>query len=279
MTEQPIIAIFCAFTRPWAVELWLKNLEDLDYVENRTHLCFIVDGDFPEIKHRLEQWASLNLHKSSQIRMNENWEPNEVNIKIRRERVAEIHDQGKELVGNTDAQIVIGLEDDTVFDRLKNLDRLLDPLLNEEVGFVEGVQMGRWGARMIGAWLADDDEQPREIRTLLPPRDIDGWKQSSALSYQEITGGGWYGYATQRSLFMGIINHTNATQPWGPDVNFGFYLRRRGLKCFIDWSLVFGHNDHGRIKYPDDPDIQLTEVIFKKDDSNGKWNRTDIDRQ
>jgi hypothetical protein len=213
----------------------------------------------------LKKFAETGGYRSFHAKMNSNWRPNEVRLSIRRQRVAEVHEQAKDLIAKGDGEIVIGLEDDTVFDRLESFERLVAPITNSDgVGFVEGVQMGRWGANMIGAWDANDIHNPTQITTLLPKT-----------GYEEITGGGWYGYATRRKLFLQAPYFASPSLPWGPDVNFGFYVRQQGYTCLVDWGTIFGHNDHGKVLYPDDPKIRLAKIEYNKREDNGKWERTD----
>lgn len=263
---HPIITIFCAFTRRWAIEQWLENLAAVDHDPALTNLCCIIDCDETYILRHLERFAEKHGYRSFHVKMNSGWHVNEVRLSIRRQRVADVHEQAKDLVAKTDGDIIIGLEDDTVFDRLPNFNRLIDPFLNPKVGFVEGVQMGRWGVNIIGAWLADNIHNPHKIETLLPLEHG---------QYQQMTGGGWYGYATRRHLFLNADYYSSSSQPWGPDVNYGFYVQQQGYLCLIDWATIYGHNDHGIINYPDDPKIRLAKIIYTKSDLNGKWDRTD----
>jgi hypothetical protein len=193
---HPVITIFCPFTRRWAIDRWLENLAAVEHWPDRTNLCFIVDGDEPYVSKALQRFADEKGYRNFQIKNNYGWAANETRLSIRRQRVAEIHEQAKDLISKCDGDIVIGLEDDTVFDRLGSFERLYRPFMHSnghsQIGFVEGVQMGRWGAQMIGAWLANDEQKPTYIETLLPAPNH---------GYQEITGGGWYGYATRAAYF------------------------------------------------------------------------------
>lgn len=262
---QPLITIFCPFTRRWAIDDWLSQLEQIDHEPGLTNLAVIIDCDEPYIANRIKQFAEYWSYRNLHTKMNENWHPNEVRLATRRQRVAEIHNQSKDLINMSDGEIIIGLEDDTVMDRVKSFNRLYQPLLDDpDTGFVEGVQVGRWGANIIGAWSADRADKPTMIGTLLPSE-----------GYQEITGGGWYGYATRRKLWLDCEYYTSTAQPWGPDVNFGFWLSQNGYKCFIDWDTIFGHRDHTKTLYPDSPNVQLAQVVFTKNPDTGKWDRAD----
>lgn len=262
---HPELTIFCAFTRPWAYEDWLINLAAVKHEPALTNLCFIVDGNLPLIANMLKQFADKHHYKSFHIKVNDDWHPNEVRLAIRRMRVADVKNQSKDLIARTEAEIIIGLEDDTVFDRLESFEPLINPLLQSaEVGYVEGVQMGRWGANMIGAWEADDLRNPLQVKTLLPGEGL-----------QEITGGGFYGYATRRRLYLNHEYYTSSGQPWGPDVNYGFWVNQQGFINLVNWSLMFGHRDHNQVLYPDDPQVRLAEIIYTKNEATGKWERID----
>ena len=261
--NQPIITIFCSFTRRWAVDDWIKDLATVKHDPALTNLCFIVDCNEHYILTTLRKFAEENNYRSCHVRINEEWSPNEVRLAIRRARIAEVKNQSKELIAQADGEIVISLEDDTVMARLDSFDSLINPLLwDNAVGFVEGVQMGRWGANIIGAWQVDDIDNPLEIKTLLPKT-----------GYEEISGGGFYGYATRKNLYLSHDYFTSTAQPHGPDVNYGIWLNRLKYKCLIDWNTVFGHNDFGNVAYPEQH--KLAQVIFNKNLSTGKWERTD----
>lgn len=268
---QPVITLFCAFTRRWALEIWLENLAGVQHDPALTNLCFIVDCDDQHIARELEKFAKQRGYRSFHVKINEDWHPNQTKLTIRRMRVADIKNQSKDLIAKTDGDIILGFEDDTVFDRLSSFEPLYKPLMDDPaVGYVEGVQMGRWGAQMVGVWDCDDFEYPQKVWTLLP---AEGWNGT-----QEITGGGFYGYATRRELYLQHEYYTSSSQPWGPDVNFGFWVKARGFRCLVDWGVLYGHNDHGIIAYPDNPPRgKLTEIIYNKSNLNGKWERTDTD--
>lgn len=261
---QPIITIFCAFTRRWAVEGWLENLAGVSHDPALTNLCIIVDCDETYIANTIKKFAEARGYRSFHVKINDNHRPNEVQLAYRRQRVAHVHNQSKDLINLTDGEIIIGLEDDTVFDRLSSFEPLYAPLLDNSAAFVEGVQVGRWGANMIGAWEFDDVHNPHEISTLLP-----------GVGYQEITGGGWYGYATRRGHYLNCEYYTSTAQPWGPDVNYGVWLRQQGHKCLVNWDIMFGHKDYNKVLYPDDDKIRLAKIVFNKNELTGKWDRTD----
>lgn len=258
--DHPILTITCAFTRRWTVERWLENLANVPHDPAKTNMAFVVDADEPFIKNKLKQFAEAKQYRSFHLRMNDDHFPNEVRLTTRRNRIAEVKNQSKDLIAKCDGHFVLGLEDDTVFPDL-NLSKLIDPFIDPQVGFIEGVQCGRWGIKIIGAWSADDFEYPQKVWTMVPGE-----------GREEIDGGGFYGYVTRKELYLNHEYFASSAQPWGPDVNYGLWLRNRGYKCYIHWPTVFGHDDHGKILYPDD---KVSQAIYTKNAESGKWDRED----
>lgn len=270
---HPVITIFCAFTRRWALEPWLADLGKVRHDPALTNLCFIIDSNDKYIDSVLKRYASDHGYRSFHSVVNE-YEPNEIRVGIRRARIAEMKNQSKDLIAKTDGEYIIGFEDDTVFGNMESFDRLLNPLIeNPKVGFVEGVQVGRHGVLMVGVWKTNlmlFDKPFTQIRTLFPPDH-----PTDSTAYERIDGGGFYGYATLRHLYLNHDYYTATSQPWGPDVNFGLWLRSQQYDCLVDWRTNFGHNDNGTIAYPNT--FPLTSVCYNKNTINGKWDRTDED--
>lgn len=268
---QPIITIFCAFTRRWAIEQWLSDLSKVTHDPAQTNLAVIIDIDDPFILRQIQMFVKDKGYRKLIHKMND-YNPNEVQIAARRLRIADVKNQSKNLVAQCDGNIVLSLEDDTIFPNL-DIHRLIDPLSRDQVGFVEGVQCGRWGVKMIGAWRADNPLDPYHIETLMP----------GAEGYEAIDGGGWYGYATKKHLYLQAEYFTSSSQPWGPDVNYGLWLRRMGYECYIDWQTVFGHNNYNRVIWPTDvpgtpAKDRLAKLICSKDQATGRWDRRDEQR-
>jgi hypothetical protein len=70
---QKPITIFCAFTREWAVDRWLDNLNHVKHDPALTNLCFIVDIDDPRIKIKLQQYAEAGKYRSFHVKLNDDW--------------------------------------------------------------------------------------------------------------------------------------------------------------------------------------------------------------
>lgn len=264
---HPVITIFVPFTRRWAVERWLVNLEQVEHDPALTNICLIVDCDEPYVVTAFKRFVAKHNYRNFIHTTNEQHHPNEAHLLVRKSRIAYVKNQSKDLVAATDGEYVICFEDDTIFERLQSFDQLVKPMItSSKVGFVEGVQIGRWGARMVGAWKVDNPQFPTEARTLLPPAEP---------SIQSISAGGFYGYATPKLLYLEHDYFSSMARPWGPDVEYGLWLRQKCYECLIDWGIVFGHQDAGgAIGWPENE--KLTEVIYNKDLATGRWDRKDI---
>ena len=57
--NQPDIIIYCAFTRAWAVDQWLENLDSMKLDPEHTSLAVIIDIDEPIILKKLQHFTEV----------------------------------------------------------------------------------------------------------------------------------------------------------------------------------------------------------------------------
>lgn len=266
--SMPPITIFCPFTRPYLVKRWFDDLASTDLKPEDVNLVLLIDSgedQFGEhigkkIYSRIMDEMNRTTFRSFYIIKNFEHHVNEASISIRRKRIVEIHEQSKAAIANTDGEYVLGLEDDTVFTNL-SVKRLYDPFVENEhaVGLVSGYEAGRWHNKIIGIWGFDNTLVPHSCWTELPDK-----------GYQEIDAAGFYFYLTPKQLYLEHTYHTEDHQPWGPDVNYGLWLRNRGYRNYVDWSQPCNHQD-GDIMIT--PDSQLYTECFWWDTSLKAWVR------
>ena len=247
---MPPITVFCPFTRPEYVKRWFDDLASTDLRPDMTNLAFIIDVGEDEFGQHLgakiysrilEEMQRTNYRKYVITRNYDHKVPG--SIITRRKRIAEVHNQSKQMIIALDGQYVLGLEDDTVFTNLC-VQRLLDPFLEEDwldVGLVSAYEAGRWNMKMIGIWGFDDVKNPKECWTELPGKD-----------YAEIDAAGFYCYLTPTTLYLNHSYGTDIVDPYGPDVRYGLDLRQKGYHNFVDWSQPCGHIDGDVIITPND---------------------------
>ena len=259
---MPPITVFCAFTRPHYIKRWFDDLASTDLKPENTNLAFIIDvgedefGQHSGVKIYTRIMAEMERTNYRKFLITKNYDhvvPG--SIPLRRKRIAEIHNQSKALIDALDGEMVLGLEDDTIFTNLC-VRRLYNPFIEtENVGLVSAYQAGRWNKKMIGIWEFDDPFNPQRCKTLLPNPDAD---------YQEIDAAGMYCYLTPSFLYKAHYYNTQDWQPWGPDVNYGLWCKTEGNYNYVDWSQPCGHID-GEVIITPNSDLYVEE-FFKKAD-------------
>lgn len=226
------VTIFIPISREEHLDRLFACLELLDCDADQTNLLTYVDGNtalYEKARNFTEQ--SKFSDRSCVHRRNER-KPVTFSLLERRRRIAAIKNESKALIGVCD--YVFGIEDDTIVPTHALEQLLIDYAAHPHAGFVEGVELGRWGLPYVGAWRADDVYEPTRIESLMPGHDV-----------EEIDAGGFYCYLTRRDLYMSHEYKPFGRNDLGPDVNYGLYLRQNGYKNYIDWSINCEHRQRG----------------------------------
>lgn len=250
------ISLVVPITRWWALnQLFncLNRIETNEYFGGFTERIFYIDTDDLRTIEGVKNYADDN----DKIIISGNPEPSSVRITERRNRITTMRNETRKLVDGT-TDYVISIEDDTIIpsDAIIKLTDMARK--NTDLGIGSGVQVGRWKAKMIGIWKVDDVENPTKYITL-PNTPYD--------YIEEIDATGMFCYITPTPLYKEMEYYWE--NPTGPDVAYGLELRRRGYKNIVDWSLVCGHNDFGKVLYPDGECVQ---ILFEKE--GDKWVQT-----
>lgn len=263
---QPVITIFCAFARDTYTDKWLQDLAHFKHDQRRTRITIIIDGDFTETARKLREYFESQQYLSYGITMNHEHNPNEARINVRRARIGFVKNQSKYLIQKRQSDYVLGLEDDTEFGGM-DINDLLYPFENfdGDIGMVTGLQCGRWSVKYIGAWLADNADDPKEVKSITPAKFE---------NYLEVDAGGFYWYLTPTKLYC-AHDYSWGHEQWGADVNYGLWLRQQGYRNWAHLRSVVGHRTNfNQTIYPDGT---ITEVRYYKD--GDKWLRQDTDKE
>jgi glycosyltransferase involved in cell wall biosynthesis len=156
-------------------------------------------------------------------------------ISERREHIASIHNQARQLIA--DADWVFSIEDDGVLpnDALQRLVRVSEARPN--AGIISGVELGRWGVPYVGAWRVDNIMQPSQV-----------------MSMENHVGEDYVDEIDACGLYCALIradkykeHEFDAKNGLGPDVNLALYLRQSGYQNYIAWAIPVTHltNNHG----------------------------------
>lgn len=230
------------------------TLELTECNRNTTNLLVIVDGDsnlFVKTRNFVEM---SKFAERLCIKFSDETKTPRYSTQMRAKRIAKIHNEIKEHIWKCD--YIFGLEDDTIipYDAIKKLLRNYSNY--PHAGFIQGVELGRWGVPYVGAWQVDDVYEPTKINSILPGTGL-----------QEIDAGGFYCFLTTRDNYA-----THNFKPWqqnglGPDVDFGLTLREMGQLNYIDWSIRCVHK---RDKGPIGLHNTKPQVVSMNND-NGRW--------
>ncbi len=240
------------------IDEFITSIELLDCDIHKISLLAIIDGDtnlYIKVRNRfneLKYHEKLVVHyKSNQIKSN-------YDVLARRIRIADIHNFAREYVKNTEYVMVV--EDDTIVPR-DAYKKLYNHYITRDLyaGFVQGVEVGRWGIKYLGAWLVDDIYNPKNITSTKLEKDI-----------KQVDAGGFYCFMTKSEYY---INHN--FKPFdnnglGPDVDYGLEMRRLGLQNYTDYSIKCIHKTK-------DEDIKVKEdidTLMMVKNESGRWRQS-----
>ncbi len=106
VVEQPVITLFCAFTRRWLMERWLSDLSKVKHDPAKTNLAFLIDIDDPYILHQIKRFIKDKGYRNFVFKMNSTDPPSDVRIAARRLRIADMKNQSKFLISMLMEQVL-----------------------------------------------------------------------------------------------------------------------------------------------------------------------------
>lgn len=244
------VLIVVPLTRKWAVEMQAKQLARMNrFTDINVELLVFIDNADITDAYVANQFEKYEMPFAYHIASSGRRAPQEVRLFYRRERIKQMLTmvQGEILKLKRQFDMLFMVEDDTQI-QADALQRLLTDYKeltdqNVKVGLIEGVQVGRHGIRMIGAWRMNDLEKPTVMATI-------PFNKSSF--FEKIDGGGLYCFITPMDLFLAHEFYWH-DECFSVDVTYGIELRKKGYTNLIDWTVVTGHADqNGNVLYPNE---------------------------
>lgn len=247
-----MITIFLPVSRPNFLHRVFARLEVLDCDVKDTSLLVYCDGDQRLYEKARNFAANSKFHQRLCI-FRAKGNPSVGSVRGRRKRIADIHNEAKKYIKESD--YIFCIEDDTLVpaNSLTKLRKAIAASTN--IAMVSGLELGRWGYKMRGAWKADSVYEPTKIESIGPDvTEVDAVGLYCCLIRSE-----YY----MRHRFEPLENAL------GPDVNFGLWLRREGMRVLIDQSIRCIHmTKKDDIKV----DGEIVTVILEKIKEN-KWSQ------
>lgn len=182
------------------------------------------DGEFLQVRNRI---AELDIENTLCVPTQNSRMA--YTIAERRWHIVAIHNQIRELLGDCDW--VFSIEDDGILpsNALQDLRAVVSN--HDDVGMVTGVELGRWGIPYVGAWQVDDIVEPKRISSMEN-------KVGEQLT-EEIDGCGLYCALIRADMYK--EHEFDTRNGLGPDVNLGLFLKQKGYKNYITWSIPVTH--------------------------------------
>jgi hypothetical protein len=126
---------------------------------------------------------------------------------------------------------------------------------------ITGVELGRWGVPYVGAWRADDVSKAKEITSIE--------NKTKEPCIEEIDGCGLYCALIDAELYK--QHEFTIKNGLGPDVNLGLFLRNKGKKNYIDWSIPVTHLTFRHGLEIEIPATDTSQQVKLKRMRNGTW--------
>jgi hypothetical protein len=210
----------------------------LECDRERTSLVAFVDGELNLFSMASNLVEQSKFAERKCVLGNIPGERREFSINTRRCRIAAIHNEIRKLI--KPCEYVFLIEDDGVLPP-EALSRLLaDYSAHPYAGFVEGVELGRWGIPYVGAWRADDVYDMKRIESAMPGTGV-----------EEIDAGGLYACLTRYRHYVDHEFRPYEGCAFGPDIGSGIALRQHGYQNYLDWSVAVEHcGPDGRRLHP-----------------------------
>lgn len=251
-----MVTIVIPFSRDLCVERLFSALE-LMHTPLKCNLLTIVDGGDTKLYEKVRNLTEQSRFEQRLCVFRKDKPIKKLSIPNRRLRIAKIHNEIKELV--TQSDYILGIEDDTIIPQhtLKKLLRAYES--KPHAGFIQGVEIGRWGVPYIGAWTVDDIYETTKFTSM---------QRGNGL--QEIDAGGFYCFLTKYEHYVKHDFKPYENNTLGPDIDFGIQLRQQGMKNYIDWSIKCEHYNRngGIISFSNTDTVQIE--YFKH---RNKWHQ------
>lgn len=258
-----MITIVLTVSRKEFLEKVITAIELLDCDQSQVDILCIVDGDTELYIRTRNLIMGTKYRNRLTVKFNGDGKTSRYNIPQRRQRISAIHNQARSLINHTDGYVFL-VEDDTVIttSALKKLSKVA--ISNRACAFVEGVELGRWGVPYVGAWVADDIYDPKELKSVENIYPVPNGQPAT-----NIDAGGLYCALVRTDIYK---QHTfNANNGLGPDINFGIENRQLGFENLIAWDVPCKHyyEDKGEQKFivPSDE----SKVVIMRKVNNKKW--------
>lgn len=248
--------IVIPISRSFLLDKLFARLEMLTCDREQTNILALVDGEKGLYKKTLKL-VNASKFKDKQCIKVPDLGVRSSNMAYRRKRIATMHNLAKNYL-KPDKYILL-LEDDGLFPTNGLAKLLTHYSLNPTAGVIEGLELGRWQSRYIGAWIVDDPYEPSDMHSI----------EYQPGKFCEIDAGGLYFCLTKYENYINHHFQVYEGNNFGPDIDWTLNLRRQGHQNYIDQSIIIEHyTENGKMFSPKN---ETPRVISLKRRPNKVW--------
>lgn len=221
-----MITIVIPISRKQYLDRLFESLNALELGNNEVNLLTYCDGDY-SIFSKVRNLTIISKFKERLCVERKKGITSDSNVVRRRQRIADIHNEIRGLINSTNYIFLI--EDDTIVPPHALIRLLRHYKYYPNAGIISGIQIGRWGFNMIGAWHVSKLENPKII-----------WSADKEQGLQKIDTTGMYCGLTKVENY---VNHE--FKPYqdilGPDFDWGLQMRIKGKFNYVDHDIQCLH--------------------------------------
>lgn len=244
------VNIVIPISRKYFLSDLFKSLDMLICDVNKTSIFIYIDGDLT-----LYEQAKKLLNQSKYIDKKIVYRNRGIgsvgSVHRRRQRIADIHNEIRTLI--TESKYIFLIEDDTLVPP-NSLNKLYEFYnKNDGVGLVSGIELGRWGYPINGAWTYNKEWG-----------EISSWPARYTDDFYKITASGLYCCLIRFEHYI-----QNNFEPFekilGPDYDLGLNLTITGLLNFINPSIQCEHLQIDNKQSLTYDMVKAIQIVYKKD--------------
>lgn len=250
------ITIILPVSRAEFIDRVLTNIELLETGNHRVSLLVLVDGPndlFVKVRNHI---SKLKFTELLCVQFESAHKLRHFDVLGRRLRISDIHNQIKTNLKKCD--YVLSLEDDTLIPH-NSLELLYNEYMKDPyMGFISGLEIGRWGHPHIGAWEVDNLYNIENITSIDKPESV-----------KEVDAAGFYCMLTPFEVYMSHEFKPFGNNQLGPDVEYGIELRKQGYINKVHNKVLCTHlTKDSEIKFSN---TDIVRVQLKKNQDNNNF--------
>jgi len=251
-----VVTIVIPVSRGEYLDQVFTSVELLEIGNLTVNILAIVDGDENLFIQTRNKVLNLKFNEKLCVKFSLRTKISQYNVLARRERIATIHNEVKQYLHS--CHYVFLIEDDGVLPSNALMALYKEYLHDPYMGFITGMELGRWGIPYLGLWEVDNIYDINEVKSIQLPDKI-----------KHIDASGIYCLLTKFEIYMSHTFKVYGENELGPDFDFGIELRKQGYFNKVHNLIKVKHLTKTGTVDIDKTDIAIIE--FHKVNNKLRW--------